>query len=247
MKKARLLSVLFLSIVMMAACTKSGVDINLHDPQHIAFLDTIPSDLLKAFGEEHINFGHTPPSLDTIAFHIERRSLKYDTVDQIQFDAVTHQPIHSHKLMGSYDKIGYYHYFYNHINNIISDSVLYYGDEKFKMNYEVVYVIGSGESFTAYFVEKAHSQNHPTNGILISGTLVYTTDTLFINNDTIYNKRFCGIKDYRMGKEIIDYEQEPQLSDYLPLKGSFYISALEPTDTAKYFSPDTCVIWNQFH
>lgn len=235
MKKTRLLPILFLSLVMMASCSKEGTDLNINDPQRIKFLDIIPQELLEAFGEEYIHFGHTPPDFDKMVFYVD--SLEYLVCKHYVYDYYTHQPIISTYPL-EYDPIWYYHYFYNHIDNIINDSILYYApaeNDRFMADYDSIYLIGSGDDFTAYFEEHSSSMYHPTNGILISGTVVKDAQGQFI-----------GIKDYRMGKMIISYEEDPPFGANVYLVNSLEVKKhLKPIAPA--FIPDTCTIWQQYN
>ena len=247
MKKTHLFPALLLSLFLMASCSK-GVDININDPQHIEYLDIIPSDLVEAFGQRNIHFGHTPPNLNNVCFYVD--GLEYK-VCQHYIYGPNNQPVLSNFPL-DYDPIKYYHCFFNHIENIASDSLLYYGpgEDRFMMEYDNVFVIGSEKDssvFTAYFIERPNSKYHPTNGILISGTLFKDTiiDTTFYNNNTIIDTTILeGIKNFRMGKKIIEYKDPlPAILDvYLP--GSIDVKV---KDTAQFFLRDTCTRWQQYN
>lgn len=248
MKKTQLLPIIFLSLLMMASCSKSGVDINFNDPQHIDFLDIIPPDLVEAFGQENIHWGHTPPNLNNVCFYLD--GLKYKVCKHYIYGQ-NHEPVISNSQFDS-DPIKYYHCFFNHVENIASDSLLYYapGEDRFMMAYDTVYVIGSEKDssvFTAYFIERSNGRYHPINGILISGTFFKDTiiDTTFHNNNNIIDTIILeGIKNFRMGKKIIEYRDPlPAILDvYLP--GSIDVKV---KDTAQFFLRDTCARWQQYN
>ena len=222
----KIIPVLLFSLVMAASCNK--VDININDPQHIEFLDIIPQDLITAFGEENIHFGHTPPNLENVCFYVD--GLKYEVeVCNHYIYGPNHEPMLGQTLTD--DPIKYYHCFFDYKENIISDSLLYFapGEDRFMMAYDTVYVIGSEKdsTFTAYFIERPNSKYHPTQGILLSGKLTKN-----------------GIKNFRVGKKIIDYRDPlPAVLDvYLP--GSIDIKY---KDNAPFFLRDTCTRWQQYN
>lgn len=246
MKKAAFFSILLASLVMLYSCSDDGIDIEINNPQHIEFLNILPEELLEAFGEENIYFGHTPPVFDSLIFYVD--SLEYEVCRHFIYDQVTHEPILSHYPL-VYDPTYYYHYFYNHIDNTTSDSLLYYGPgqhDKVMMVYEGMSIIGSGDKFTVYFEERPNRPYRPINGILISGTLVHTTDTVYSETDTTITKRFLGVKDYRMGKMIIDYEDPVPYDAQVYLKSSVDVK-VHIRELAPYFNPDTCTIWQQYN
>ncbi|MBQ3710695.1 MAG: hypothetical protein II887_08330 [Bacteroidales bacterium] len=216
MKKTQLIPVIFLSLVMMASCSKTGIEVNIHDPQHIVFIHgfdenehiLIDQDLVDAFGEEYIHFGHTPPSLEGFSFKV--RGMDYDTCIRFIFNVdPTQPPIQSHTDPPTYDPSVNHHHFYNHVENISSHKIM--TSDSFNDTYtrekDTVYVIGDENThrFTAYYEEVLQEEGagHPTNAIIFSGTVVYDD-----------NDQFVGIKDYRIGKKILKYRERPTIPSY---------------------------------
>lgn len=216
MKKTQLIPVIFLSLVMMASCSKTGIEVNIHDPQHVVFIHgldenehiLIDQDLVDAFGEEYIHFGHTPPSLEGISFKADM--MYYETVVRYLFNQdPTQPPILSGADPPTDDGNRNYHHFYNHTENIARQrmqTITTYQDTVLRQN-DTVYIIGdeSTHSFTAYYEEtlKEEGSGHPTSAILISGTLVYDD-----------NGHFLGVKNYRIGKKILRYKERPTPNQY---------------------------------
>lgn len=209
MKKTFLIPVVFLCFVMMASCSKSGIDIPINDPQDIEFIHNhIDRDLIDAFGEEHIHFGHTPPSLEGISFKV--KGMDYDTCVRYIFNVdPTLPPIISHTDPPTYDGSTNYHHFFHHIESITKHklkTVDTHNDAYIREN-DTVYVVGIDSLlvFTAYYEEVLNEEGlgHPTNGIIVSGTLVYDNQGIFV-----------GIKDYRIGKKILRYEERPTIPSY---------------------------------
>lgn len=238
MKKTHFLPVFFLSLVMMASCSKSGIDVNIDDPQHIEFLQVIDTALLNAFGEEYIHFGHTPPDFDSLSFLVD--SMEYVVCRRWKYHPVYHTPVLStFNGPGDYDPSDYYHLFYHHQNNLSSHTLLSIGsggvEDTYKRNNDKVYIIGSGQAFTAYYEESPNMPFGPTFGILISGVIV---------QDTLGN--LIGIKDYRYGKMYMKYEETPPFGANVYLENSVEVKENKKA-LAPIFNPDTCTVWNQFH
>lgn len=219
MKRTTSIAVLFLSLFMITSCT-DGINIDVNDPQHIEFIEVaIDQNLIEAFGEENIHFGHTPPSLEGISFKVV--GMDYDTCIRYIFNVNPNEPpILSHTDPPTYDGSTNYHHFYNHIDNIASHKLktIDSHNDTYTRENDVVYVIGNANSnqFTAYYEEELQEEGsgYPSNGILVSGKLEFTTDTIISANDTVYKKKFIGVKDYRLGKKILRYKERPSIPSY---------------------------------
>ena len=249
MKKTHLFPVIVLGLVLMASCSKSGIDINITDPQHVEFLQLIDTALLNAFEEEHIHFGHTPPNIDSLSFMVD--SMEYVVCNRYKYHPITHEPVPStYNGPGDFDASVYYHLFYHHIDNLSSHTLLSIGtggaDDTFKRNNDTVYVIGSGNAFTAYYEEYPDMPYHPTYGILVSGILEYHLDTVYSATDTVIHQTFVGIKDYRIGKMIMKYGQQPPYNAPVYLEGSVEVKK-HLRDIAPCFDPKTDPIWQQYN
>lgn len=205
--------VFILLSMLLSACEKSGVDFNFTEPIENKpineVFDPIDHDLLDAFGEDHIHFGPVPPSLDGISFELQGLDILYYK-KLIDNDGV----IIEHSGNSGYDGSTNYHHFF-------TDNTSSYTKHRFQTKdpnaniytreNDIVYVIGHDNSFTAYYIEQVTDEGsgNPTNAIIISGTLVYDN-----------NNQFLGVKDYRIGKKILDYEYPP-MQAYA--KGSIFI------------------------
>lgn len=204
MRKTVLFTSFLLSLLWITSCSEEGIDINVNDPQYVEFIDKhIDMDLIEAFGEENIHFGHTPPNLNDVSFKVE--TMDYVICTRYIFNIVPDQPpILSHADPPTFDGSRNYHHFSNHTENLASHklkTINPYNNVFIREN-DTVYVIGDASSnyFTAYYEEEIQEEGsgHPTNGVLISGFLVYDDQDQFI-----------GIKDYRIGKKILRYKERP--------------------------------------
>ncbi len=224
MKQAPLLSVLLLSLALFASCSEEGIDIDFHDPQHVVFIHgeddqghvLIDQDLVEAFGEEYIHFGHTPPNLEDISFKIQ--GMDYVSCVRYIFNIDPSQPpILSHTDPPTFDGSTNYHHFYHHTENLATHKckTIDTYNNAYLREINPVYVIGDTDTisigntklirFTVYYEEELQENDsgHPTNAFLISGTLVYDDQD-----------HFMGIKDYRMGKKILRYKERPVTPSY---------------------------------
>ena len=182
---------------------------DFNDLQDIPILsDVIPQELLDAFGEENVNFGPKPPNLSDLSFMVN--GLDYVYCKRYIFGpngtymlSPTDPPTHEGTL--------YYHHFSNHWEHLSHHKLktIDPSGNIFIRSNDSTFIIGHDSLFTAYFqetIEEPHSGN-PTNFILISGTLVI---------DTTAHDSIIGIRNYRIGKLIKDYERQPEIPSYAP-------------------------------
>ncbi len=213
MKKTSLFATLLLGLTLLMACSEEeGLTIDLIDPQQVEFVDDFfgedNMDLVQAFGVDNIHFGHTPPNMEDISFYVE--GMDYDTCIRYIFDIYNNnEPTLSHAIPPSYDASRNYHHFYNYIENISSHklkTVDAYNDSYIRTN-DSTFILGDAETncFTAYYEEEIQEEGtgFPTNGILISGTLVYDNTGTFV-----------GVNNYRIGKKIIRYKEHPTIPSF---------------------------------
>lgn len=238
MKKGHPIIVVLLSLVLVSSCSKSGVEIQIDDPQNIEFLQIIDTALLNAFGEENVHFGHTPPDINNLSFFVD--SMEYVICNRYKYHPVTHDVVLS-TFNGphDFDPSKYYHLFQNYHIHLSSHTLLSIGsggeDDTYKRSNDTVYIIGSGQKFTAYYEERPDMPYRPTFGILVSGEIV---------KDSLDN--LIGIKDYRYGKMYMGYQ------DPIPYNANVYLeNSVEVKEhlreIAPYFDPDTCTVWKQFN
>jgi hypothetical protein len=153
-------------LAMLASCLKEGdVTVLVHDPQTIPFItDTArwPLELLELFGEEHVNFGDTPPRLD-FSFRVDRQQYAATNLDPDQSPAIgSYTPVpHLHAFHGQYLQVCRYVH-----------GVTLGGDVAVENRIDTVYVTGHDSLFTAYFHETFTTAGRPTHAVVMSGTLL---------------------------------------------------------------------------
>lgn len=192
-----------LCLLFMASCKDhEGVPFNISDPQEVMRIDTvIPSDLLYAFGEEYIHFGHTPPSFDSLSFKIV--GTDYDSCIRYVFGP-DYQAVLSHTDPPVYDATTILHHFYEHSYNYSKHrmkTIDSHNNQYVRQN-DTVFIIGNTDSFTAYYIEHIIGEDtgNPTNAIIISATIKRNA----ANN-------IVGVTKYRIGKKILRYDTHPTI------------------------------------
>lgn len=209
MKKMKCATVLFCLCFAFLSCEREGIDFDFNSPQDIQKVSLTlrnNEDLIAHFGEDNIHFGPVPPNLEDISFKVT--GMDYDYCERYVFGPTPDDPpIQSHAEPPTYEASRNHHHFFGHKQGISKHKLMTidtYADVYTKEN-DTVYVIGSAPDFTAYYIEKTHEEGsgNPTNAILISGTLVYDQSGNFI-----------GVKNYRIGKKILEYEYHPTINAY---------------------------------
>lgn len=205
MKKIPLVSAFLIALISLSACHgwDDGISIDIHDPQHIEWVeDIIDEDLLNALnvlsaqnGINYIHFGHTPPNLDKISFIVD--TLWYDTCIKYLPDGNI-----SYKNPGS-EIAEYKHHFFDHVENMVHQKLHIHNkayQTDFLADCDSTFIIGNGNNFTAYFKQThlSEQQGNPTYAYLVSGTLIY---------DTV--KEFYGVTNYRIAKKIVATDPDP--------------------------------------
>lgn len=208
MRKRPIFIVLLCCLAGLFACKDSlnGIDIDIQDPQHIMWVeDVIHDDLMEVFGEENIHFGHTPPNLEGISFIIN--GLLYDTC--VRYRKVTINGVSNIEpsyINPGFENSVYKHRLSNQNGNIIRHDMFIrdHNNNQSLIECDTAYVVGSGNDFSVYFEWKIFSEQegNPTWAYLFSGSLVYSNDSII------------GIKDYMIGKKIIDIDTPPTLGYY---------------------------------
>lgn len=232
--KRSFLTVLLFSLLLVSCSEEESVSIDFNDPQKILFTNIIDTALINAFGVENIHFGHTPPSLDSISFHIPGMDFVLRIKYLFDENGEPFLPPHQSNSAGQYDATENYHLFCNHIENISRHILLTKGthgpeDIHLRQN-DTVYVIGSGNDFTVYYEESLQSTGRPVNGILISGTLAFDP-----------SGKFLGVKNYRLGKKILEYKDPVPIGAQVYAPGTIEIK--EHLTLSPFFDPNTCQIW----
>lgn len=196
-------------VSLVSACDKwEGIPLVFQDPQEILYLEEVlPSELIYAFGEEHIHFGPNPPDLDSITFKVE--GMTYDTCIRYIYGPNGESMI-APTAPPTYDGTRYYYHFWNHTEMLSSHKLktIDPSGNTFIRTNDSTYIIGHDSVFTAYYTEtilEPHSGN-PTNYIILSGTVVRDKKT----------NAFLGIKNYRIGKMIKGYHHQPEIPSYAP-------------------------------
>ena len=204
----------FLVFIGLTICffSCSPMDIEFNDPQDIDFIHDAflherdeelqdNDDLVKLFGEENIHFGPVPPSWsDSLCFQVN--GLYYDTCIRYIFDPYNNnEPILSHADPPTYDASVNLHLFYNQDRCLFQHKMNTrdtYGNN-YLLDLENAYIIGHDDEFTTYYKGKIEGNGNPTVVMLISGTMVFNSQT----------GAFEGVKDYIFGKKILEYEYQP--------------------------------------
>lgn len=193
---------------LMTSCEGyDGIRFDFQEPHAVAhILDTLPEDLVEAFGEEHFHFGPNPPSLEDLSFKVD--GLKYVKAIRYIFGP-DGTPFLSHAEMPPMDMTRYLHHFYHASTGFSSHRLktIDPSNNQFLRQNDTVFVIGNGHNFTAYYIDsiQEYSSGNPVNAVIISGTLVWENDTVF-----------KGIENYRIGKKILRYGHLPTTPSYAP-------------------------------
>ena len=215
MKKARTagIAIVITFLSLLVSCLKEGDETLLvHDPQIVPFItDTNlwPYDLLTLFGEEYVNFGDDPPSMD-FAFKLERQQYATTNLDASESPTIgSFSPIpHLHKFRNQYLQMCQYaHEMTVGPNNKVINRI------------DTVFLMGSGSRFTAYFHEYYQTAGSPVHAVILSGTLIDST----------------AVTDYRYGYKIISYADEHVPSNAYPQNSIFIFQS---TDTLAIITPN---------
>ena len=187
-------------LVLLFSCLKDddGRTILVHDPQVIPFItDTTcwPQDLLELFGEEHVNFGDTPPKMD-FSFRVDRQQYAATNLDPSESPAIgSYTPVpHLHRFHGQYLQICQY------VHGITLD-----GENAIESRIDTVYVTGHDSLFTVYYRETFPTAGTPTHAVIMSGTLAGST----------------AVIDYRYGYKIVNYADSIVPADIYPINSIF--------------------------
>ena len=232
MKNRTFIVALLCGLAGLCSCGKTGIDIDVTDPQEVQWVeDIVDDDLMQAFGEEDIHFGHTPPNLDGISFILE--GLVYDSLIRYRrvinplTGVTTIEP--SYSSGGGYENATYKHHFYDQVGTIAYQRFYrkaHNQPETEPSTIHPTYVIGSGNDFSAYYRIKTISPEEadPIWAYLVSATIV---------DDPATGNRY--ITNYKLGKKIIETDGDP-VAGYYP--GTIMI--MRPLDT----QPIPCVEWD---
>lgn len=199
-----------LGIVLLLSCCKEhdGIDFDFYEPQTVvSILDTIPEDLVEAFGEEYFHFGPTPPNLSNLSFLVD--GLQYVKAIRYVFGPEG-TPVPSQAEMPPMDMTRYLHHFYSSTGGISSHRLktIDPSNNQFLRQNDTVFIIGNGPYFTAYYIDsiQEYSSGNPVNAVIVSGV---------IQSDNITGA-FLGIDHYRIGKKILSYGHIPTVPSYAP-------------------------------
>lgn len=153
-----LLAVL-LPLALTSCLKQANETILVHDPQQVPFItdERWPRELLELFGEENVNFGDTPPSLDC-AFVSRHRY------------AATNLPEGESPAIGSISPVLHYHRFTNQYIQICEYQGMNSSDNV-RHIVDTAYVTGHDSLFTAYWLETWTTSGSPTLAVVLSGSL----------------------------------------------------------------------------
>ena len=147
-------------LVSLSSCLKEGNEtILVHDPQVIPFItdERWSGELLSLFGEEHVNFGDTPPRLEC--------EFKSDH----QY-AATNLPYGQSPAIGSITPIVHFHKFSNQYLQICEYHSMNSG-ENIQHTIDTAYITGHDNKFTVYYTETWSTGGTPTLAVIMSGEL----------------------------------------------------------------------------
>lgn len=172
----------FLTLLVSCLKEEGSETILVHDPQVIPFItDTVrwPQDLLELFGEEHVNFGDTPPRLD-FSFRVDRQQY-----------AATNLGPHESPAIGSYTPVLHSHSFHDQYLQVCQyvHGVTLGGENTIENRIDTVYVTGHDSLFTVYYHETFPTAGTPTHAVIMSGTLSGS----------------MAVINYRYGYKIVSY------------------------------------------
>lgn len=200
MRKPSIVILTTVFLALLASCLKEESDgtILVHDPQVIPFItDTVlwPQDLLTLFGEEHVNFGDTPPKMD-FAFRMERQQYAATNLDPAESPAIgSFTPIpHLHEFRKQYLQVCQY-----------THGMTLGGGYIVENHIDTVYVTGHDSLFTVYFHETFQTAGTPTHAVVMSATLVGSD----------------ALTDYRYGYKIVRYADTVVPTNVYPLNSVF--------------------------
>ena len=194
--------------LLLSRCEEhDGIDFDFHKPHEVAnVMETIPEDLVEAFGEEHFHFGTNPPNLKDLSFKVE--GLQYVKAIRYVFGP-NGNPVLSHAEMPPMDMTRYLHHFYNTDGSLSGHRLktIDPSNNQFLRQNDTVFVIGNHQNFTAYYIDsiQEYASGNPVNAVIVSG--VIQLDSL---------GQFVGIEHYRIGKKILRYGHLPAAPSYAP-------------------------------
>ena len=194
MRKGLVQCLVFLTL--LPSCLREGDGtILVHDPQRIPFItdDRWPHELLELFGEENVNFGDTPPLVDTICGFVSKH--RY---------AATNLPEGESPAIGSVTPVLHYHRFNNQYLQICEYQGMNSSDGV-RHVIDTAYVTGHDSLFTAYWLEAWTTGGSPILAVVLSGTLARQ-----------------GVADYRYGYQIVGYADEDIPYNVYPI-GSVFV------------------------
>lgn len=186
-------------LIMLVSCLKEGDGtVLVHDPQIVPFItDTVrwPRDLLELFGEEHVNFGDTPPHM-AFAFRVARQqyvATNLDPAESPEIGSFTPVP-HRHEFRDQYIQVCRY-----------THGMTLGGGNTLENRIDTVYITGHDSLFTVYFHETFHTPGTPTHAVVMSGTLLGSS----------------ALIDYHYGYKIVCYADTVVPANIYPLNSIF--------------------------
>lgn len=194
--------------LMLPRCgAHDGIDFSFHEPHAVAnVMETIPEDLVEAFGEEHFHFGPNPPDLNDLSFKVD--GLQYVKAIRYVFGP-DGTPIPSQAEMPPMDMTRYLHHFYDADRSFAGHRLktIDPSNNQFLRQNDTVFVIGNNQNFTAYYIDsiQEYASGNPVNAVIVSGV---------IQRDSL--GQFLGIDHYRIGKKILRYGHQPAVPSYAP-------------------------------
>lgn len=151
---------LLFMLVPLSSCLKKAEEtILVHDPQIIPFItdERWSSELLSLFGEDHVNFGDTPPHLEC------------EFKSNHQYMA-TNLPYGQSPAIGSITPIVHFHKFTDQYLQICTYYSMNSG-ENTQHTIDTAFITGHDDKFTVYYTETWSTGGTPTLAVIMSGEL----------------------------------------------------------------------------
>lgn len=194
MRKGLVQGLVFLMLI--SSCLREGDEtILVHDPQIIPFItdERWSRELLELFGEDNVNFGDTPPLLDTLPGFVSKHQY-----------AATNLPEGESPAIGSVTPVLHYHRFSNQYLQMCEYEGMNSSDG-LRYVIDTAYVTGHDSLFSAYWLEAWSTGGSPVLAVILSGTLAQQ-----------------GVANYRYGYQIVAYADEDIPYNVYPI-GSVFV------------------------
>lgn len=239
-------------MITFNSCLKEEPETTIfYGHQQIPNINTfMPLRLLEAFGDENLNFGDTPPSIEGNFLSKQRELFAFDTVPDSQWEppiptpasdiffSFSEQHIGIARMAFTYTTDAVHHAssedtfetmkrgLADFVRDTIAPSYFKQGTNYSASDFGHVYIMGEAPRFTAYYYEIHDTNEKPLYAVILSGRMAtkqeIVTDTLGQAIDTVTQS---VIVDCKYGFEAMRYY------------GTF------PTDLNRYHYPGDLAVY----